>query len=75
MDGVSFLDTLQRLQQATAFTPPAVVLLTAPERYLGSDRAFGHPLVRGAMTKPLTRDGVNYLIGLAMDGKQAGTAA
>lgn len=75
MDGFLFLEALQQLKGTPGFTVPTVVLLTTSESYLGSDKALQYPIVKGFLTKPLTKDHVSFLLSLATDEKLARTAA
>ncbi|MFD3002890.1 response regulator [Pontibacter toksunensis] len=75
MDGFSFLEALQQLQDTTEFNTPTVVLLTTSESFLDSDKVLHCPIVKGFLTKPLSHDHISYLMNLATDRKQSCSAA
>ena len=71
MNGYEFLEALQELAETRGFTPPAIVLMTTSERYEGSDRVLRDPMVKGFLTKPLTRDRIDYLLSFTRAGEQS----
>lgn len=65
MNGLLFLEALQQLKEGSNMNTPIVVLLTTSESYLDCEIVTQCHMVKGFLTKPLTKDHINYLLDLA----------
>ena len=63
-----FLDTFQQLLEATGVAAPAVVIITSWEDKIDKARAAQYP-IRGYLSKPLTQEQVDRLVGLMAEDK------
>lgn len=68
MTGFEFLDALRQLEETEHIVVPAVFMLTSSTNQMDRTKAEQYPMVKGYLTKPLTEEDVDYLVGLITEG-------